>query len=515
MKNPLHLLPIMLTVLVIVVLSQEANGQILDISSSVIYDPVTREVVGTSRTDIDYNTVSSYQVYVDGGLYEEGNPSPLKVGQTLAPYGYPSVIVTTRVNATTPNTKYRVDSYHYLFSFVYISSLCGGYPVDNHGFLLQPHGGNYGSYQRLYGTNLTAHSVHPFPCLAGPIYMGKTTQKVTAPILKINITSPRTTVNVDGTTQNALLAANLTLAAKITPGAEANDSYSWDIGQPSAVVGGSVTSPSVTVRYYQAGTYTARLTHTRGSYSQSVLVTINVVEPTLTNFQSQINSPPDIGYHLATSPSFNGPLFFMLGSTSYIGRLAGISFNATVSTPSYISDDGQVKFVQIGIPTYTRQSGTVRYCAGTGGVWTRDADPYLIYGNGVNSNESQRFPSKPTVAGGNLDIYTVDTPGVPVQNDIVTTNVDFEMYVVYFANDKQIGLGYYIPWHYDGRVEKDNTDPVYGYRIVNRNPSNAPIYPTAIPSDPMWATTNRLRPFDSSRALNEVPFGRCKTPVNP
>lgn len=119
----------------------------------------------------------------------------------------------------------------------------------------------------------------------------------------------------------------------------------------------------------------------------------------------------------------------MLGSNSYNGKAAGISFDATVSTPSYISDDGEIKFVQIGNLTYTRQSGTVRYCASTGGVWTRDADPYLIYGNGVNSNESQRFRSKPTVTGGNLTIRTFDTPGISVQGDIVTTNVDFEMYV--------------------------------------------------------------------------------------
>lgn len=72
MKKPLRFLPVMLTVLLLGILSPEAHGQVVDISSSVIYDPITREVIGTSRTDGDYNAVLVNQVYVDGGLYQEG-----------------------------------------------------------------------------------------------------------------------------------------------------------------------------------------------------------------------------------------------------------------------------------------------------------------------------------------------------------------------------------------------------------------------------------------------------------
>lgn len=155
-------------------------------------------------------------------------------------------------------------------------------------------------------------------------------------------------------------------------------------------------------------------------------------------------------------------------------------------------------------------------CASTHGAWIRDGDPYTIYDNGINTPSAQALDFKPTVSGGNVAIRTYDTPGVTLYGsrdtrfDIVTTNVDFEMYVIYFANDKQIGLGYYIPWHYDGRIEKDTADPVYGYRIVSSNPTNTPLYPITTPSDPAWTTTNRVRPFDPSRDLLGLRYLSCR-----
>lgn len=499
-------------------LSAQAKAQYVNLTSSIVYDPVTKKVTGTSRTEMDYQTRLYYDVaYVQGKIFRQGDSTALNTVEDYTRnqfqdgyyYNYTDrvAIATTQAEAMPYNTDYRLTSNHQLLGILVLNY---NYRNDLFNYsLLSPN--NYGDQQTLYGGCCGVSMPNVY------INFGTTTKTVHTTNIDVNITNPRVNnASIGNTTKNALIAANLTLQAKITPGAEANDTYSWDIGQPSTVVGGSVTSPSVTVRFYQAGTYTARLTHTRGTYSQSIPITINVVEPALTNFQSQILSPPSVGFHFAISPNQLGPLYFMLGSQSYNGKTEGISFNATVSSPSYISEDGRIKFVQIGKSDTTQQKGTNKKCSGTNGAWIRDADPYPINDNGINGGTSQALPSKPTVSGGSVTARTFDTPGVTLYGyrdsffDTVTTNFDFETYVVYFADDKQIGLGYYIPWHYDGRIERDLSDPVYGYRIVSRSPINTPLYQSSTPTNPMWNSTNRVRPFDSSRDLNSLPYLSCR-----
>lgn len=82
------------------------------------------------------------------------------------------------------------------------------------------------------------------------------------PNMNVSITNPRVTGSLNGTTQYALLGADIILNSSITPGGRTGGTYSWSFTGPNSVVGGSINSSSVTIRSTDVGTITAKVTYT-------------------------------------------------------------------------------------------------------------------------------------------------------------------------------------------------------------------------------------------------------------
>ncbi|HKC66350.1 MAG TPA: hypothetical protein VKB86_22090, partial [Pyrinomonadaceae bacterium] len=165
------------------------------------------------------------------------------------------------------------------------------------------------------------------------------------PNLNVNITSGRVSGILNGTTQNALLGADVTLNASIDPSSLIGGTYSWSVTGPNQQVSATNTSSSYTVRWTETGTYQATVNYTRNGVHVSATVNVNVVVPTLSD------------YHAVREENLMGRGGFC-GQGDYLWSLGcavlpggeGMNFFATANIPAaqYLSDPAQsgIKFVQ-------------------------------------------------------------------------------------------------------------------------------------------------------------------------
>jgi len=289
------------------------------------------------------------------------------------------------------------------------------------------------------------------------------------PELSVNITSPRASGNIDSTTKNALLGADVSLTAS---GSIAGGTYSWTYSGP--VAGGSQTGASTTIQSTDTsdhgGPITAKVTYTLHGVSVATTVTINSILPTLTSFTGR-----EVGDLVTQGPQpgmFDpcGDVFpFWLYRLGCGAQNEGMSFDARVQAPStFISDPSKsgIKYVQ-AISTFRKkvQGGnllcnTIRSGLDPANVasgWQLDStDPY--------SSKSVHFFSE----GNDLSIHSSDSPDHALtaildndMNDALYIDDQFEMYVVYFAgNPASPNPGSQrtfakIPWSWGGLVVFD------------------------------------------------------------
>ncbi len=102
---------------------------------------------------------------------------------------------------------------------------------------------------------------------------------------QVHITNPRVGGNLENTTQNALLGADVNLTANLYPDGLAGGSFSWSVSGPG---GYQFVSPSnsnaTTIRFLQTGIYTTSVSYLRNGVTLIASVNVNVVVPTLSNF---------------------------------------------------------------------------------------------------------------------------------------------------------------------------------------------------------------------------------------
>lgn len=312
--------------------------------------------------------------------------------------------------------------------------------------------------------------------------------------LRVDIASPKVSGAITNTTQNALIGADLTLQARVSPQGSKTDGFSWEISGQYQVVSGSLTSSAVTIRYTQPGTSTVRVTLMRDfAASASSSATIRAVQPTLEKFNARVNNPPDVGYHLLP-PGSGVPPWFMLGSLR--DQRSGITFTAEVSVPAYISEHGTLKYVQIGRTTNTRNLGADTECQTTGEAWHLDDDPYTF--TPYPQDETQAL--KLTAPGQRISITAADNPGVALDRDHHSASTDFEMYVVYFINGVQIPLGK-LEWNYGGTIFRD-ASKIEGYAATN-------VFPTGTPLSIQGGALGSIRPYNQNPDLNGLPWYVC------
>lgn len=433
--------------------SQRVQAQQVIMSSSLMRDVTTGEMVGFSRTEMDFNTQAWYQAYVSNEIRRQSDNFLLVSGEDFSAPGTDRLASKTIRTAGFPNTTYRLDSKHWILPL--LNSWCTFSRLDRYQFTATGPpfiGGNYGATQTFFGFDGGSGSG---VCVPGWIYLGQTTQSKTVP--SVTITNPRIGSVPAQSTQTALLGADVVLSSNVTP---AGGSYAWTFTGPFSVSSGGSSSPSLTIRSSDLGTITARLTYTLNGIVQSQQFTINVVVPSLQSFTAQ--QGPD----LIAAPTQCDPdvpfWFYKLGCG---GSNPGISFTASVQVSPFMSDPTQsgIKMVQ-AVSTHRKQmiAGNLR-CS------TRRSDPsdvasgwQLDGSNPYQNSEVHRFSE-----GNTLTTRGDDTPGhgltfiTPLEFvDAVQIDDRFEMYVVYFTFDaanppisRTLGK---LEWNWGGLVVFDN-----------------------------------------------------------
>ncbi|HZI88340.1 MAG TPA: DUF4214 domain-containing protein [Pyrinomonadaceae bacterium] len=405
----------------------EAQQPHVIMSSSLTRDVTTGEMVGFSRTEMDFNTAGWYRAYVYNEIRRQSDNALLASGETYSIPGSNSVAARTSRTPGVPNVTYRLDSRHFILPLS--NGWCTGSPQDVYSYAtIFGIGGNYGATQTHFGFFCSGQFCGV--CVSGWIYLGQTTQSKTVP--GVTITNPRIGSVPAQSTQTALLGADVVLSSNVTP---TGGNYSWTFTGPYSISGGSQSGSSVTIRSSDVGTITARLTYTQNGIPESQQFTINVVTPTLQSFTAHQASDL-IAAPFQCDP--NVPFwYYKLGCTA---ANPGIRFTATVQVNQFISDPTQsgIKMVQ-AVSSYRKEM-----IAGNLKCSTRRSDPsnvasgwQLDFADPYPHAEVHRFSE-----GNTLTTHAEDTPS---QNLALVTSLEFvdavqvddrfEMYVVYFTFD--------------------------------------------------------------------------------
>lgn len=278
---------------------------------------------------------------------------------------------------------------------------------------------------------------------------------------KIRISSPHINGFIDGTTQNALLGANITLLGTALPAGFSGGSYSWNITGPTSRVSATTTSPSVTFRTTEVGAVTATVTYTKDGVSKGGTVNINSVLPTLMDFSAQQGRD-----FISTSGQCNSPdpfTWYRLGCTPLD---IGIHFTTRVDAPQpFISNPAHsgIKYVQ-AVSAFRKWTERGVKCLGIRSSetnvesgWQRDGpDPY----------ETPKLFSE----GNTLTMTTVDFPKNVLTaitswefHESLFVDDQFWMYVIYFGDNGsgsliQRPLGR-LRWNWGGLVVFDRAGP--------------------------------------------------------
>lgn len=300
----------------------------------------------------------------------------------------------------------------------------------------------------------------------------------------IKITSGRVNGYLNGTTQNALLGADVALNASPVPTGFAGGTYAWTCtpSQLCSIVTAS-NSSSVTIRSTDVGTITANVSYTKNGLTASGSVTINSMLPTVTSFTAQQTSdgirPP-----ATCGDPFGQWWWYRPGC---FPSTPGISFLSQIHVPTLLSNPAQsgVKYVQAvstfqkrvarGLRCYTHRLDEGSIVSG----WQLDSnDPY--------GNRNAYLPlSIINTFGNDFTFPADDSPGRALMEyndwdfvDSLYVDDRFEMYLVYYTMDPitpalQRPLGK-LAWNWGGLVVFDQVSPnsfIHNIRFTNAPPT--------------------------------------------
>jgi hypothetical protein len=318
------------------------------------------------------------------------------------------------------------------------------------------------------------------------------------PDLAVGITNTRVSGSLNGTSQNALVGADIVLNASLIPSSRTGGTYSWTFTAPYTLVSGTTNSSSVTIRANDLGAGTASVNYTLNGVSANATVNINAVLPSLTSFTGQQSSD-----RVRAPGECNSPDLFWWYKLGCGSQDVGMNFSASVHAPTFISDPAQsgIKYVQ-AISTFRKENRVGLRCvtkrsseANIGSGWQLDTqDPYVFSGDLIH-----RFSE-----GNDLTMVTVDYPGNTLTlisayefSDVLYIDDRFEMYVVYFTGSNattplfQRPLGKLV-WNWGGLVVLDwnGSDAIHHLRYSNASPGPR----TSTPASSMVTMQGNVKP---------------------
>lgn len=259
----------------------------------------------------------------------------------------------------------------------------------------------------------------------------------------IKITSGRVSGYLNGTTQTALLGADIALNAAPLPGGFAGGTYAWSFTGPVQTLTGT-NSSSVTFRSTAissdsgGGPITATVAYTKNGLTATASVTVNSVLPTLTSFTAT-EVADQVNRNANCSGLSNGATY-SLGCYLIGGTETGIVWSTTAQIPAsqYLTDPQQsgVKFVQAvssfrkritngNFQCFTRRNSEADVASG----WQLDTvDPY-----NHSNHPVRRFSEGNTLTMSDFDAPASRLDGSMVEHDALLVDDRFEVYVVYFV----------------------------------------------------------------------------------
>lgn len=348
------------------------------------------------------------------------------------------------------------------------------------------------------------------------------TPELSVNLVNYRITSPQGALYVlNGTTQNALLAAEVFLETNVTPSDQGGGTYSWSVQGNPTITGGTSQS-SIHMRWKEAGSYTVVLKYTKLGVTVTAGMTVNVVAPRLTSFYAYAD-PEQVTRDMQCSKSdqlsSNYASVTMGCWRGGQSPRSGIVFTAQAQIPSgiYLTEAGEAG---IKIRQYIREfrkrindldkNGTFE-CEGH-----RDSSANLVPAWQSDGEEdiSPFFGFPPKFYQDNISWTALDAPGTylegatisgkPFMHDSSFAEETFETYVDYF-----VGSDPYVPyftmplklstentykysrisWHRNSLVVFDPSVATVKYRLVWSNSSQGNIPVTG---------TNELPPFQGN-----------------
>ncbi len=355
------------------------------------------------------------------------------------------------------------------------------------------------------------------------------------PYFDVKITNGRVNGYLNGTTQKALVGADVSLHATVLPSAETGGSFSWTFTGPHTVVG-SPNSASVTIRPTNPGTITANVTYSRNTFTASGSVTINSILPALTSFTA--SQSPDFltrGQNCSILTLLSPGVVYSSGCRTRGDPPAGMVWSATARIPPgpYLTDltRSGIKFVQ-AISMYrkiqskgntlctTRRSSQDNIQSG----WGRDGnDPW---GTGEPGDvQSRRFSEGETIPLSSFDppaqLLERITQSVNISDDAFFGDDRFETYVFYFAGADpsnpilQRAIGFEnssfpvarLEWRWGGQVRFDPSVSLVKYRADFSNSSQGSI--------PVTGTNSVVNLSPGGSSLLEIPCPGTTSTSNP
>lgn len=490
-----------------------ARAQYVALTSSVVHDTGSNEVVGTSRTEMDYYTAIYYQAAVLGKIIRQSDGAELAAVNGYSSPGYNNTAaVQTRAGASV-GTDYRLDSLHHVLPLS--NNYCTFTRYDYYGY------SNHAVYNPTnYGSAFTVHYAGYQPaCVQGWIYMGKTTQSVRAAGLNISITSPRVSGNLHATRQSALLGGDVTI--RINPN-QGGGTTSWSIGGPHQRVSTSPDGTSVVVRWTSHGLYNVTATYSLNGMSTHAGFDVNVVVPTLSGFSGEQVADRIASSEECAALPHHFPAY-VLGcpeAPSDINprHVPGIKYvaTATVAPILYLSDPAQSGIKVVQLMSSLRKAvyyGQVR-CE-----TARAAEPDAQSGWQLDTQDPYSASTVRRFSESNaLTTRGSDWPGEELARlpdaysvfDAFYVDEHAEVYVVYFTGSDpsnpvfQRPLGFdtnsvaHLPWRWGGRVLfSQSIFATQGYELQSDTPTGA-VSAQSRPS---------MRPYSGNAGL--LRYSRC------
>ena len=112
--------------------------------------------------------------------------------------------------------------------------------------------------------------------------------------LKVDITNPRISGNIQNTVKPALLGADVRLQA-VPNKTGTGGTYTWTVAGPHQRVSTSADQSAILERWTEPGTYRVTVNYSLNGETASAFVDVNVVAPTLSSFSAERTTDRIVG----------------------------------------------------------------------------------------------------------------------------------------------------------------------------------------------------------------------------